>query len=173
MNCCFAQMSLPPPNHPEPHKHAVLRWGALLATSVVILTRKFWHQSDRFNAAYKLMLLVIAVGAAWLLDIKQSNFADIYIKELLSARQELHLESFDMNGDHAYANLEISLEAYPDAASEKNIQSLASSLTNIYCTHVRTAQELEIPLFHVNIRATDNGESRFILSRAFSKESCT
>lgn len=169
-------MSLPPPNHPEPHKRAVLktvlRWGALLATSVVILARKFWHQSNRFNAVYKLVLLVIVVGAAWLLDIKQSNFADIYIKELLSARQDLHLESLDMNDDHAYANLEISLEAYPDAASEKNIQSLASSLTNIYCTHSRTAQELEIPLFHVNIRATGGGESRFILSRAFSKESC-
>ncbi len=119
-------------------------------------------------------MLLSAGVAALILEQRQSGFGESYAAELHKLRSELTIKTIDFAGDQSYVEFEVSLKSTPDAVSSDYLTSLAFDVKKVYCTQIASNRDdLKIDLFHVNVRAVSDTQSKIILSHPLSKKSCT
>jgi len=128
----------------------------------------------KLRVSVALLILVATIVTTIVLEQRQSNFGESYARKLQKLHQELHIEKIDFGGDRSYVIFDIDLGSHPEANSKEYSKTLDFDVLKVYCSEIsRADHDLEIALFHVNIRAVENNQSSMIFSHALSNQSCT
>lgn len=117
--------------------------------------------------------LILYFAPQWREDSHQQAFGKQFAATLLLQHKELQIETIDFEGDKAYAVFDVALSDFPYVQSRSYINTLHQDIQNAYCSEIVSAgKNLNIPLFHVNIRALGTEGSSIVLSPALSPAHC-
>ncbi|MDP3583574.1 MAG: hypothetical protein Q8R61_00465 [Thiobacillus sp.] len=133
-------------------------------------------RTGRGIALIRLLLLVLAGLMAWWLSQRQTEFGEQYAEAVIGKRPDLKLGYIDFKEQIAQVQFQLIRVPEDGVAEVPFVSELGDDLKSVFCEFVSKAKfedDLEIPLLHVGVRYGTGDYSGWVLSHAYSINTCS